>query len=264
MPPGRPLPRRLIKAAEDNPREFFRSMMKDEYRSTSRADWIISGIPMAFFNPVLRTDFPEAAGREIRRMIARFEAAHSPISWSVGPLDKPRDLGDQLLANGFRLEESVPVMVMEPVDPKRRQSRPEDLVIRPVADLDELAEWSDIWFDAFEIPAVAHEPLRGSFIRKASERDPDVINYSGLMGGRLVAIATLFLGKSAAGIYNIATVASARGRGVGTAMTRFVLADSRRRGYKTATLQSSKAGYEIYRGLGFKECFKLSSYVRSE
>jgi len=185
------------------------------------------------------------------------------MSWSVGPLDKPKDLGDRLLSNGFKLEESVPVMVMEPLDLKVRLVQPEGLVIRPVSDLDELREWTDIWFDAFEIPSIARESLQRGFVRKASEGDSDVINYSGLMGGRLVAISTLFLGTSAVGIYNIATVASARGKGVGTAMTGFALAESRRRRFEVATLQSSKAGYEIYKRLGFEECFKLRSYVRT-
>jgi len=119
-----------------------------------------------------------------------------------------------------------------------------------------------VWVaDGFEIPAnVARELYRG-MLRKLASSDADVVNYPGYIGRRLVGTSTLFLGKSAAGLYNVTTVPSARGKGVGSATTHLTLSEGRRRGFRIGTLQSSKSGYSIYKKLGFEERFKISSYV---
>jgi hypothetical protein len=102
--------RALARAAEENPREFFASMVREGFHSTKKADWVTSGVPMAFFNPVMRTEFPEAANRDIRKMTAKFDLTTSPMSWWVSPFTRPNDLADQLLANGFKFEEAIPAM----------------------------------------------------------------------------------------------------------------------------------------------------------
>lgn len=196
-------------------------------------------------------------------MVAKFEEARVPMSWSVGPLDRPNDLAGQLLSNGFRLEESVPVMVLE-LRSLRTPERPHDLTIRHVADLDELRKWVRLWVEVYQIPKAARKQFEHLFIRKETSVDSDTINYLGLMGRRLVGIATLLLGKRAARIYNIGTAPAARGKGIGIAMTVFALAEASRLGCELATLQTSKAGYGIYKGPGFEECFRLSTYVRTE
>lgn len=236
-------------------------MMGKEFRSTKKADWVISGVPMAFFNAVVRTDFPRDASRDIERLVAKFEASGVPMGWDVGPFDSPPDLADQLVAHGFKREDSVPAMVMELRD-LRSPEGPEGLTIRRVDGKRELREWSSLWSEQFEIPLEAREPLARFFRRKEASGDDDVISYSGFLGNRLVGISTLFLGSKAVGLYNVATAPDARGRGVGTAMTCVALEEGRKRGYKLATLQSSKLGYGIYRKLGFEQCFEFHGYER--
>jgi len=250
----------LARAVEENPREFFRTMMRKEFQSTRKADWIISGVPIAFLNSVIRTEFPKSAVRDIKRMVAKFDSVSSPMTWRVSPSTRPKNLGDQLLANGFKLEESVPAMALR-LNLLRRTEYPEGLEVRPIRNQRELMKWLAAWAKIFEIPEEARESLYRFFLRKGYSADSDVLNYMGLLRGRLVAVSTLFLGKIA-GIYNVGTVASARGGGIGSAMTHFALAEARRRGFGLATLQSSKAGYGVYSKLGFKEYFKLSNYVR--
>jgi ribosomal protein S18 acetylase RimI-like enzyme len=253
--------RMLSLAAEENPREFFAAMVREGFRSTKKVDWVISGVPEAFFNPVIRTDFPEAAARDIRRMVARFDSAESPMSWWVSPSTRPGNLADQLLANGFKFEESVPAMSL-PLERLKPTVHPDGLVIKRVRSPRELKRWFVTWAETFEIPAKSLEPLYRVFLRKESSTDSDVVNYAGFLGGRLLTVSTLFLGKRAAGIYNVGTVAPARGKGLGGAMTHFALSEAHRRGFAIGTLQSSKLGYGVYTRLGFEECFKLSNYVR--
>jgi ribosomal protein S18 acetylase RimI-like enzyme len=61
----------------------------------------------------------------------------------------------------------------------------------------------------------------------------------------------LFLGGGAAGLYHLGTVAEARGRGVGAAITLAPLRDARALGYRIGTLQSTPMGYGLYRRVGF-------------
>jgi len=251
----------MARAAEENPREFFAAMMNEGYRHTKKADWVITGVPEAFFNPVMRTDFPEAAGRDIRRMVTRFQSSESPMSWWVVPSTRPKDLADQLLANGFKFDQSVPVMSVK-LQQLKQPDYPNGLVTRQVHDRKELTRWSKVMAESFEIPAKVLKPLLEIFLRKESSGDSDVVNYGGFLEGRLVATSTLFLGRSAAGMYNVATTARARGRGIGSAMTHFALSEALRRGFTIGTLQSSKLGYGLYLKMGFEENYWLRSYNR--
>ncbi len=64
-----------------------------------------------------------------------------------------------------------------------------------------------------------------------------------------------------AGIYNVATVEEARGKGIGAAMTYAPLLEARELGYKIAVLQSSSMGYGVYKKLGFEEYCRLPGFV---
>lgn len=76
--------------------------------------------------------------------------------------------------------------------------------------------------------------------------------YVGEADGELAATAlTITLGRSA-GIFNVATVPSFRGRGFGTAVTARAVADALAMGATNCWLQSSPEGYPVYRKLGFE------------
>lgn len=237
-------------------------MMREGFHSTRKADWVISGVPIAFFNSVTRTAFPEAPTHDIERMVAKFESVGSPMAWWVTPSTRPKDLGARLLALGFTADEPLPAMSLR-LASLVKPAYPRGLVVKPVRTRAEFTKWFSVWRKVFEIPEEAWDRLHNLFLRKGWSTDSDVVNYSGYLGGRLVAISTLFLGKSAAGIYNVGTLPEARGKGIGSAMTHVALAEARDGGFEVATLQSSKAGYHIYRNLGFETCFEVMTYLKS-
>ncbi|HKJ39328.1 MAG TPA: GNAT family N-acetyltransferase, partial [Anaerolineales bacterium] len=76
-----------------------------------------------------------------------------------------------------------------------------------------------------------------------------------------VGTSQLFRSAGVAGIYNIACIPDVRGMGIGTAVTRTVLVDARKLGYKVGILQASQMGYKVYQRLGFQDFGKLSVFL---
>jgi ribosomal protein S18 acetylase RimI-like enzyme len=64
------------------------------------------------------------------------------------------------------------------------------------------------------------------------------------------------------GIYNVGTLAHARRRGLGTALTALHLLRAQRRGCTTASLQATKEAEGIYAGAGFRSLGRFIEYVR--
>ena len=102
------------------------------------------------------------------------------------------------------------------------------------------------WRDAHDRALSADVPLR---------------DWIALLDGVPVAAAALFVGAGVAGIYNVATVPEARGRGIGRAVTAAALAEAVARGQHTAVLGASELGYPVYRRLGFRDVSRLRSYA---
>ena len=83
------------------------------------------------------------------------------------------------------------------------------------------------------------------------------------MNGKPVSTSLLVVNKGIAGIYCVATLQEARGRGIGTALTRESMLLAKDLGNEFVVLQSSKMGLPVYEKLGFKECCKIRAYVWS-
>jgi ribosomal protein S18 acetylase RimI-like enzyme len=66
------------------------------------------------------------------------------------------------------------------------------------------------------------------------------------------------------GIYNVATLESARRRGLATALTAIQLHNARARGCRTASLQSTEMAERLYSAAGFRDLGRILEYVPSQ
>jgi ribosomal protein S18 acetylase RimI-like enzyme len=65
------------------------------------------------------------------------------------------------------------------------------------------------------------------------------------------------------GIYNVATLREARGLGLGGALTRYAIAEGRRRGATVAILQASAMGRHLYETIGFREVLRFRVFAET-
>jgi GNAT superfamily N-acetyltransferase len=72
-----------------------------------------------------------------------------------------------------------------------------------------------------------------------------------LVDGIAAGTAATFVTGDVAGIYNVATVPSQRGKGVGAAVTWAAVEAGARAGATVSILQASEAGAPVYERMGF-------------
>jgi GNAT superfamily N-acetyltransferase len=88
--------------------------------------------------------------------------------------------------------------------------------------------------------------------------------YVGYADGRPVTTGLGVRTGNTIGVYNIATVESARKRGYGAAMTERIAADGAAAGCRVAILQASAMGLPIYERLGYRTVVEYDGFVEPE
>lgn len=242
---------------------------------------VFTDVPDAAFNLVVRGAF-EAGTADGRIDAVQAEAAQRgvPLAWLVGPASRPPELGEILVAHGFRREEDALAMTLElgpsdrvaPGGPLRSTAdgvpgarSPADRTAgarpsaHPVGDERDVADWARVVASGFDLPTFAVEPLRDQTTTLLNA-SPGFHAYLVRSGGEAIGAASLFLHDGVAGIYNVATVPQARGRGAGSAATRAALATARHRRCHLAVLQATAMAASLYRRLGFRVRGQIQAY----
>ncbi len=257
-------PEALVAAIEANTRDAFvrwGQALGAELHDDAEVQWFVSGVPLQLWNGVVRAQF--AAGgvdAKIDAALRHFAAHQVPMSWLIGPSTRPPNLGRLLEEHGLTLDSEAPGMAAHLLQAPTTMVLPPGLTITEVGDGAALARWIDTWVAGNEFPEIMREQLMQLYGRHGFHRLASVRYFIGALDGRPVATSLLFLSVGVAGIYCVATVPGARGRGIGSAMTVAPLQIARDLGYTVGVLQSSQMGLNIYRRLGFQEHCTLSLY----
>ncbi len=192
-----------------------------------------------------------SADRRIDEVVAWFAARSMPCLWWVGPGDRPLDLASRLARHGFLSDdETVPGMIRDlddlPVEPL-----PAGVTVDRVRDEAMYAEACGVVGVGFRLPPEVGEAFARLAVLGFGD-DLPVRTFLARDGGRPVATSLAVLADDVAGLFNIATVPEARGRGLGRAVTLAALRDARAAGCRLAVLQSSEMGRGVYEKLGFR------------
>lgn len=208
---------------------------------------VTTGVPLTFFNGIATAHAPDVAA-----VVEIFRRRGRAFRWWV------RDgLGPELLANGLRFGWDSTGMT---ADLARMPDTPvpAELRIARVRDVAAMEEWALVLTTVFGRPP-EHRPLWLSGFLPLGF-DDQWAHFVGYVDHVPVATTSVLVAGELAGIYHVATMNEARGRGFGSAVTRAALDYARDRGAREAALQSSPMAVNVYRGVGFVERGTLSMY----
>ena len=220
-----------------------------------------SGLPCDTFNFICRARLDESTARPVAVEALRyFEHARRPFSWWVGPDDRPNDLGVVLTSLGLEQAETELAMALPLVSLPDTVPPVPGLEVRRVRTASELNTLAQISAANWSPP----DPQVLSFYRRTAAVLLDPVApqwlYVGYLDGEPVATAEATVHDGTVGLYNIATRAAFRGRGIGSILTWQPLRDARAAGCDLAVLQATSEGAGLYRRLGFVEYGKITEY----
>jgi ribosomal protein S18 acetylase RimI-like enzyme len=239
---------------------------------------IYSGLDYGVFNISLLTR-PVADGELEKRLaeLGRFFRQRT-LRWSVWLCEDMLDAAvrrheRQIFANyGMRPISQPPGMLAPSLRPPLH-SLPE-IEVRPVTDRETRAAFAEITCVAFEIPyAIAQAVYSRERAWASNGVSHDTSNgvsnglngYEGFVGyvdGRAASIVAVVAAAGAIGIYSLATMPEFRKRGYAEAMLReTVRRISERTGITQVILQSTEAGYELYKRMGFRDVTRFTVYL---
>jgi hypothetical protein len=161
----------------------------------------------------------------------------------------------ELASRGFRIWRSEPWFYRPPG--RLPDAPPSDLELVSVSTAAEVYEFEAVSVRGFGAEDDTIEP--GTFHPPTVLDDDAMKMFIGRVGGRAVAAAMGYRTDSVVGVFGVTTVASARRRGYGTAVTRAAMLTETG---LPAILAPSLEGESLYRQLGFDRVGELSIWVK--
>jgi len=222
------------------------------------------GTDLPDFNRIMQPDAAGVPSDEAIDAVLAELAGHDVLSWWIPPGPGRAELEARLAARGFeagRTGHEIPAMGIDLADAPAAE---------PLAGLE--IEVTASGPEAYEagLVSAAGFGTEGSTVtemaeicRRIGERPDGPSRYFlARLEGRPVATAIGVVAGGAAGIYSVATLPEARGRGIGRAVTLAAMLDGRERGARIGVLESSPMGYPVYRRLGFVDVGGFRVVVR--
>ncbi len=257
-------PPAIVAAIEDNFLGYASAYVRTsggEVHEVPELTYLYTGTPLTYYNGVVRTDItatdPDAT---IRATLGIFQSRRQRMSWWVTPSARPHDLSQRLQAHDFVLGWQDVGMATDLRNLHEQRPMVAGLTIEQVQDTAAMHDWLRVFGLGFE--------LRGEVLAAYSKLVTAVPPlqhsikpfYLARLNGEPVAVSALYCDPRVAGICEVCTIPSARGKGIGAAITAAPLYDARAMGYQIAVLQASPMGEPVYRRLGFKPYCTLDAY----
>lgn len=230
---------------------------------TPDALWFETPIPVPPYNTVVRFHGGHDADRTIDAIFGRFAARGVPFLWVVHPSATPADLTGRLRARGFEDVESLAGMAADLRQIPGLPSVPAGVEIHSVTPQHDVAPFTELVAERWEVPSAAHASLLGighSFdfgVAGSPNRA-----WVAVQGGTALAKAVTHDSGGVVGLYGMATTPRARGMGLGRLLALTALADARSRGMALAVLHSTPMAVSLYRSIGFRDVAPLHVYAR--
>jgi ribosomal protein S18 acetylase RimI-like enzyme len=238
-----------------------RTMAGGRVEEFDGATLVTTGLPLLLFNQVLVVDgaAPEATAAAIRGGVDRFRGfgKRFVVTLRGGIDDAYLPVVEELGLEALPESPWMPGMAMHPLPERGGAALQGAHEIRRVVDSAGLADHADVVAAGFGMP---HD-WATSFATETLLAVPEATFYVGYRDGVAVTSGLGVRSGRTIGVYNIATVESARRQGLGAAMTMRVVEDGAAAGCDVAILQASEMGLPVYDRLGFRVVSEYFGYV---
>lgn len=212
--------------------------------------------PVAFplFNGIVGARFaPDRARERAREVLRPYLERGRPFLWWTTPSTTSPELEEALGEAGLQRED-VPGMYADLAGPVPAPAPPGEITVVGRA---QLRAFCDVMVAGYEMPA----ELASEFHVGFAGFDERLVNVIASVDGRPAACGTVWLTGQTAGIYDVATLPEARGRGLGHAVTAALMEIGRERGATHAILHATEMGRPVYERLGFTEVCTVPQYL---
>lgn len=188
---------------------------------------------------------------QIQHMISCIKAEIMPDSVLITPGTKPENLAELLSQNGFSIDTSGSCMIMRIDDYASQVPCANNIEVIAICDQEQLRTWLDI----------VNAALFGCELATV-EQFNDILNlentyfYIGLLEGKAVTACMTITNSDTSVLEMVATLEKYRRRGAAAAIIDKALTDLREKNVKTISLRAETDGINLYKRMGFKECFE--------
>jgi ribosomal protein S18 acetylase RimI-like enzyme len=255
-----------FKIVEDNLRvamRFFgQATGAGEVRSADGVELVYSGLDYGVFNIALLAG-PVSSERElttILRTAGRFY--HERKSrWSFWICEDLLDASARRHSreifneSGMRAISHAPGMLTPALAPPSRLLP--RIECRAVSDAASRAAFAGLTVSCFDIPvAVARAVYEPEGAWEGAYQ-----GFVGMVDGSPVSIVALVRAAGAVGVYSLGTIPAQRHKGYGEALLRAAVATEKNIVDEPLVLESTEAGYRLYRKLGFRDVTNFTVYL---
>src|SRR5581483_8076006 len=233
--------------------QFARALPDAEFSESPDLFWMLTPLAVPVFNTLLaaRLDRSTVDGA-IEAAKGRAAYKRLPLLWWVFAQDTPSDLGARLAAAGFAHVEGAPCLSLDLASPVPGVTvggvgnDATEVDIRTIASESDARDWCEVLRAGSGLPPAFGEGYLPFARSVAALPHGPLRNYGLWWKGELVGTSSLAFDDGVGGIYNVATLAFARRRGFGTALTAHAAGEARKLGASIAILQLSQAGFGVY------------------
>jgi ribosomal protein S18 acetylase RimI-like enzyme len=256
----------LVTAIRANMCDFFRHTSRsnpaEHFENEQFTRWY-TPLPHPWFNGALSSN-PPMAGADpfIAETIRYFRARGiNTFTWWLEPHLKASDWEPALSKHGFGFSDDTPGMAVDLQELSHEIQPVDGFEIRSVGDKQSLHTWAKVFVNGYGLPSTWESITFDLWMQLGL--DFPIRNYLGYLNGKPVSTSTVFYGGGTAGIYAVATLPEARGKGLGAAITLKPLLEAREKGYRVGVLQSSDMGFNVYKKLGFRHLCQIENFYLS-
>lgn len=218
----------------------------------------ISGIKYMMMNSIFDGD-PRLTHSDVQDILEYFKNHQLPMMWFLSP--KGRKLAQILRDVGLE-EASMQVLGMvldlKSINHKKMAEKTTSYDIRPASTVD-ADVFADIFLESFEVRSFLRKDMR--IFAKNFLAHPHSTNFIGYLDEKPVTTVSVVYDAGVAGVYNVATLPEARGKGFAHAAMAKVIEDILANGYQYSILHATPMGKGVYTKLGYQEYFSFQRFL---